>query len=180
MDWQALFTSVEANGLSVWMRESSSLLAFPTVIALHAIGMGFLVGASVAMDLRVLGFAPRIPMRALEMLFPNMVFGFVVNAASGILLLLAYPTKAMTNPVFYAKLLLITGALAVAAAMRKRIINDASRENDEPRERAEESSTRRDRMLAYSSLAMWAAAIVAGRFLAYTYKYLTAYELGMK
>jgi hypothetical protein len=170
MDWQAFFTGVEANWLSVWMRESSSLLAFPTVIALHAIGMGFLVGASVAMNLRVLGFAPRIPMRALEMLFPNMVFGFIVNAASGILLLLAYPTKAMTNPVFYAKLLLIAGAMWVAWQMRKRILG----------ERSEESAAGRDRVLAYSSLAMWAAAIFAGRFLAYTYKYLTAYELGIK
>jgi hypothetical protein len=174
MDWQAFFTTLETSWLSVWVRESSSLLAFPTIIALHAIGMGFLVGASVAMNLRVLGFAQRIPLRALGMLFPNMIFGFVVNAVSGVLLLLAYPTKAMTNPVFYLKLLLIAGATWVAWQMRKRFAGAAGGE------RPEESSTKRDRMLAYSSLAMWAGAIVAGRFLAYTYKYLTAFDLGMK
>ena len=33
--------------------------------------------------------------------------GFWINALSGILLLIAYPTKALTNPLFYAKLVLI-------------------------------------------------------------------------
>ena len=31
-----------------------------------------------------------------------------MNAASGILLLISYPTKALTNPLFYGKLALIT------------------------------------------------------------------------
>ena len=100
MDWKAFFTGVEASWLSVWVREAESLLAFPAIIALHAIGMGLLVGANIAMDLRVLGFAPRIPLSVLDALFPVMAIGFSVNAVSGVLLLLAYPTKALTNPLF--------------------------------------------------------------------------------
>jgi hypothetical protein len=169
MDWKAFFTGVEANWLSVWVRESASLLAFPTIIALHAIGMGFLVGANVAMDLRVLGFAPRIPLPAMAILVPNMVFGFCLNAASGLLLLLAYPTKALTNPLFYAKLILIALAVIVAWVIRKRVLGEGKL--------GEAAVTTRDKMLAGASLAMWAAAIFAGRFLAYTYNYLTAYDL---
>ena len=168
MDWKAFFTGVEANWLSLWVRESASLLAFPTIIALHAIGMGFLVGANVAMNLRVLGFAPRIPLPAMATLLPSMVFGFLLNAVSGVLLLLAYPTKALTNPVFYAKMILIALAVVAAWAIRKRILGEGA---------GEAVATTRVKMLAGASLAMWAGAIVAGRFLAYTYNYLSAFEL---
>jgi len=168
MDWKAFFTGVEANWLSVWVRESTSLLAFPTIIAVHAIGMGFLVGACVAMDLRILGIAPRIPLASLLTLFPGMVFGFVLNAISGILLLLAYPTKALTNPLFYLKLMAIALGMLAAWAIKRRIVGGQA---------GETVSTTRDKRLACVSLALWVGAIWAGRFLAYTYKYLTAFDL---
>ena len=41
--------------------------------------------------------------------------GFWVNAFSGVLLLIAYPTKALTNPVFYLKLALIAVAIVAGA-----------------------------------------------------------------
>jgi len=173
MDWKAFFTGVEANWLSVWVREAPTLLAFPTILALHALGMGLLVGASVAMDLRVLGFAPRIPLSVMETLFPIMRFGFWLNAASGALLLLAYPTKALTNPLFYVKLTLIGLALVVTVVIRKRILNKPKLE-DAP---VSAPVPIKSKMLAVASLALWAAAIAAGRFLAYTYNYLTAFEL---
>ena len=169
MDWKAFFTGIESNWPSVWVRESASLLAFPTIIALHAIGMGLLVGATIAMDLRVLGFAPRVPLAVLETLFPVLWFGFWLNAASGVLLLLAYPTKALTNPLFYAKLALIGLALTVALLIRKRIL-------DKP-QLADAPVSARGKLLAGASLALWAAAIVAGRLLAYTFTRLTAFEL---
>jgi len=50
---------IETTALSVWVRESPSLWAFPFVLILHTVGMGFLVGTNIALDLRVLGFAPR-------------------------------------------------------------------------------------------------------------------------
>ena len=42
--------------------------------------------------------------------------GFWVNAVSGVLLLIAYPTKALTNPLFYVKLVLIAIGLGIAAS----------------------------------------------------------------
>ena len=169
MDWKAIFTGVEASWLSVWVRESPSLLAFPAIIALHAIGMALLVGANIAMDLRVLGVSPRIPLSVLDTLFPVMAIGFWVNATSGVLLLLAYPAKALTNPLFYAKLTLIALALVAARSIWKRMPGD--------REAVAKPVASKLKMLAGLSLALWAAAIVAGRFLAYTYRYLSAYDL---
>ena len=44
---------------------------------------------------------------------PVMWFGFWLNAISGVALLIAYPTKALTNPVFYLKLVLIALAMVL-------------------------------------------------------------------
>ena len=174
MDWKSFFLGIESSWPSVWVREAPTMLAFPTIIALHAIGMGLLVGANIAMDLRVLGFAPRVPLAVLETLFPVLWFGFWLNAVSGVLLLLAYPTKALTNPLFYAKLALIGLALAVALVIRKRILDKPKLEDAPVSAPVPMPVPTKGKLLAGVSLALWAAAIIAGRVLAYTYTHLTA------
>jgi hypothetical protein len=93
MDSRGLFILFEQGRIGSWVRESPSLLAFPTVIALHAVGMGLLAGTNAAMDFRLLGFARGIRLSALKKLVPTMRFGFWLNAVSGVLLLLAYSRK---------------------------------------------------------------------------------------
>ena len=149
---------IEQTALSLWLRESPSLLAFPMFLTVHAFGMGFLAGINAALDLRVLGFAPRVPLPLMERFFPVMWFGFVINLLTGILLLLAYPTKALTNPVFYVKLSAIAGGMIVMLLIRNRVIR----------------SGLEGKALAVVSLVLWTVAIVAGRLLAYTCKYLLA------
>ena len=80
------------------------------------------------------------------------------------LLLIAYPTKALTNPVFYLKLGLIGVATAILLAVRRRVLSEP----------ALASRPGRVKLLAMASLVCWAGAIVAGRLLAYTYNRLTA------
>ena len=112
------FFWVEHSAVSTWIRESPSVFAFPSILTLHTLGMGFLAGTNAAMDLRILGFAPSLPLAPMERLFRLMWFAFCVSAASGIGLLIAYPTKALTNPLFYVKLLFV--ALAVPPVSRQR------------------------------------------------------------
>lgn len=164
MDIQGFFILLEAGGLSTWVRESPSLLAFPTILALHAIGMGLLAGTNAAMDFRILGFARGVPIASLERLVPVMRFGFWLNAVSGILLLLAYPTKALTNPLFYVKLLLIAIALVDTLVVRREIIHKSAAEDF--------SVPAKGKILAVASLACWAGAVTSGRLLAYTYLYV--------
>ena len=57
---------LEATALSTWLRESVSLLAFPFVLVLHTVGMGFLAGANAAIDLRILGVAAGVPLRPMD------------------------------------------------------------------------------------------------------------------
>ena len=116
---ESLYIWLEATSLSTWLRESPSLWAFPFVLILHTVGLAFFVGANVAWDVRVLGFSAGIPLDALRKYFLVMWAGFWVNAFSGVLLLIAYPTKALTNPLFYAKLALIGLGIVLAFRIRR-------------------------------------------------------------
>ena len=146
------FIWLEASGLSTWIRESPSVFAFPSILALHAVGMGLAAGLSAAIALRILGVAPQVPFAGIAGFVPVMWFGFWLNAASGVALLIAYPTKALTNPVFYLKLALI--ALAVTGSVK--------------------AMPKGSKFWASVSLAGWTGAITAGRLLAYTYTRLMA------
>ena len=116
-----LFVWLEAMPLSTVLRDSPSLWAFPFVLILHTVGLAFFVGANVAWDLRVLGFSPGIPLDALRRYFLVMWAGLWVNAFSGVLLLIAYPTKALTNPLFYVKLGLIGVGVWLALRIRREV-----------------------------------------------------------
>ncbi len=139
---------------------STSIFAFPIVLALHTIGLGLIAGLSVALDLRILGFAARIPVPEFRCFLPLMWLGLWLNVTSGLALLAAYPTKALTNPVFYLKLGLIVVALMILDVVRRRLLTEGM---------ARESMSGHLKLLATASLGCWAGAITAGRLLAYTY-----------
>jgi hypothetical protein len=160
---EPFFVWIEATSLSTWLRESPSLWAFPFVLILHTVGLAFFVGTNVAWDVRVLGFSLGIPLEALRRYFLVMWAGFWVNAFSGVLLLIAYPTKALTNPLFYAKLALIAFGVVLAFRIRREVNGLDVRADAPPLAR----------MLAALSLACWIAVIFAGRLLAYTCTRLT-------
>ena len=158
---------IEHSDLSEWIRGSESLFAFPAIITLHTIGMGFLAGGSTAIDLRILGVAPGISLRAMGRFMPLLWLAFAVNAVTGILLLIAYPTKAFTNPVFYVKLVLI----AVAVGLVYRIGRTVLGAPEAPMQRGSAPEARNAKPLALASLAAWVALITAGRLLAYTHRW---------
>lgn len=152
---------LESTSLSVWTRESTSIFAFPMILAVHTVGLGLLAGLNAALDLRILGFAARIPVVEFRRFLPVMWLGLSLNVVSGVVLLIAYPTKALTNPVFYLKLGLIAVALWILRVVRRRALSEGA---------MPESLTK----LALASLVCWAGAITAGRLLAYTYTQLMA------
>ena len=148
------FAWIESTALHTWIVESPSLFAFPGILAAHTIGLAMLAGVNGALDLRLLGFARGIPPATFIRLLPVMRAGFWINVLTGIALLIGYPTKAFTNPVFYLKLGLIAAAMVVMQALLRRA-----------EEGGESPGTK---TLAGVSLLLWAAAITAGRLLAYT------------
>jgi hypothetical protein len=161
-----IFRAIEATGLSVWIRESDSYFSFWLILSVHAIGMGLLVGASVLIGLPILGLAPDLPLAPLKRFYRIIWVGFWMQVASGILLLTAYPTKSLTNPLFYAKLTLIGLAMASMQMLRNRVFADPSLN--------EATMMAKGRIFAIWALVFWVAAVTAGRLLAYTYTFLTA------
>ena len=155
---------LEDTPFSIWIRESGP--AFFGSLILHSVAMGFVVGVHVSMNLRILGMAPGIPLSLMRRFFPVFWVGLVFVSLSGVLLLIAYPAKALTNPVFYLKLSAIVIALFITRSLAKGVLQDLSYDA--------EPVPRKARMLAALSLFLWAGAVTSGRFLAYTYKILMA------
>jgi len=170
-DMNAWLRWTETSAFSTWLRESTSVFAYPAILSAHAIGMGLAVGVSFALAVRVLGVARGIPVAELRRLAPLLWGGFVLNAASGVLLLIAYPTKALSNPVFSVKLAAIAAGIWTYAILDRRTGRPASAQGDETAggEAADRVWRSRLRLVAVASLVSWAAAITAGRLLAYTY-----------
>jgi hypothetical protein len=159
---EAGFAWVEDTSLSMWVR-GESMYAFPLILSAHTLGMGFLAGTSAGIDLRVLGLAKRVPLSELARFYPVMWLALALNFASGTLLLIGYPYKAFTNPLFYVKLTLIAVAVYLVVRIRREVLLQAQ---------PAESVLRRGRLLAMTSLACWIGVIAAGRLLAYTYTWL--------
>ena len=156
---------LESTALSEWVVGSPSMLAFPGILALHAIGMGLAAGLAAVLDLRILGVARGVPLVEFRRFQPVLWGGFWLNAVSGVLLLVGYPTKALTNPVFYLKLLLIAVAMVLFVRIDRLIrTGDATAP----------PTAQTLRRLAIVSLLCWSGAITAGRLLAYTYHRLRA------
>jgi hypothetical protein len=143
----------------MWVRESGSLFAFPGILLLHTYGMAILVGIVAAIDLRILGFAPALPLAPIAKLFPLLWLAFWVNATTGTILLVADATTKMTNPDFGIKMVFIALAVINQRMIQKRVFSDPELDR-----RPFSSTAKR---LAVFSLVCWLGAITAGRLLAY-------------
>src|SRR5688500_11242136 len=149
-----LFLWIENSAVSVWMREATTLWAFPFVLILHTVGLAFLVGANVAIDIRALGGMPGVPLISLRRYYRWVCARFWVRAFSRVLLRLAYATKALTNPLFCVKLSFIAAGLVVASIIRGYL----------PRGEvgADATAPRQLRLLAAASLLIWVVSITTG------------------
>ena len=150
---------LEQLGFSEWIRESSSIFAFPTVLLLHTIGMGVAVGISAGIDLRILGIAPALPLAPMEKFIPLLWLGFWVNAATGVVLVIADATRTLTNPDFYVKMVFIALALINLRLLRNRVLRDPAIDKAPLSAQA--------KLLAATSLFLWLAAITTGRLMVY-------------
>jgi hypothetical protein len=150
---------LEGTALATWTRQSPSLWAYPTILTLHTVGLGIVVGASAVIDFRLLGFAPRITLPSLSPLFRIIMSAFLLNAATGCILFMSDATTKSKQPVFYIKLTLI-GLALWNTALVKRVLS-------EPQQGDQTVVSNRFKRLALSSLLLWAGAITAGRLMAY-------------
>lgn len=156
LSWLA---QIEESALSTWIRESDAIYAFPGILIVHTLGMALAAGSAAAIGLRLLGVARQIPLASLRELVPVAWIGLWLNIGSGVLLLVAYPTKALTNPIFYLKLLVIIATVGVVRHLDRRVL-------------PVEVTPRK--LVPTALLVLTALAIITGRLLPYTYRHLMA------
>lgn len=152
-----LLAALETSSFSAWIRESPSIWAYPTILTLHTVGLGVLVGASWMVDLRVLGFGRALPASVLSRAFPAMWAGFWLNAVTGLLLFAGDPTKATTT-LFMWKLAIVAVGVVLVIVLKRKLSGQPP---------GGEVVSRGVRALAAASLVLWVAAIAAGRWMAY-------------
>ena len=149
---------LESLRLSVWVHESPSVWAQPTVLTLHTMGMAVLVGASWVLDLRLLGFTRNVPLSAFRWVFRAVTIGLIVNVVTGVLLFVGRATTWGTSIPFLVKMGLVIASAATKVPIRARVLKGDA-------DQWELSGNAR--LLAVASILAWAGAITAGRLLAY-------------
>jgi hypothetical protein len=151
----------EETAFSIWFRESGA--AFFSSLTFHSLAMAFVVGINVAVGLRLVGVAPKIPLQRIINFYPLHWYCTIAILVSGLALLVAYPAKALTNPVFYLKLTALIIGLGLSRYFQIKLQKEHS-----PTELS------KLKLLGILSLFLWIVTITAGRFLAYTHNTLLA------
>jgi len=150
---------LESTSIAVWLAESPSVWAMPTVLTLHTTGMAVLVGASWLLDMRLLGIINRnVPLTAYRWVFRAVAIGLIVNLVTGVLLFMKNATTWGTALPFLAKMAFVVASAATILPIRTYVLNSG----DGP-----STISDRARMLAIASIVAWTAAVTAGRLLAY-------------
>jgi hypothetical protein len=148
---------LQDSAFAMWVVGSDSIWAYPTILTLHTVGLAIIVGAAFVIDLYVLGIGHDIPLPQMRKTFGFFWAGFAINLASGLVLFAVAAVAKSRQPVFFVKLTLIAIAIVVTTRLRRRAFVTANA--------AAVSGSARP--LAIASLVLWAAAIVAGRLMAY-------------
>ena len=155
----AFFEWLETLFFSQWVRESGSLLAFPTFLFAHTLGMSLVAGGATLISFALLGLWPKGgAIKPLERLYPVMWWGFGINLFTGIGLFCADATTRAINLDFWVKLVFVAVGVFAMTRMRKVFANPALDNGPVPPEA---------KRLAWVSLVCWFGAIVAGRLIAY-------------
>lgn len=155
-----LLAWLNATALAEAMR--SSLWMYPIVEIVHIVGFSILVGSVAMFDLRVLGFARRVPVMVLgRFLLPWSLASLLLIVPAGLMMFSAHPHDMMANKVFQLKLVLIGLAGVNAAAFHAGAYRSA------PGWDTQGAAPPLARGHALASLALWIAIISCGRLLAY-------------
>jgi hypothetical protein len=147
---------LQDSAFSMWVLGSDSIWSYPTILTLHTVGLAILVGAAAVIDLRLLGVGAEVPLRTIRGLYRYVWAGFVINLASGVVLFIVQAADHAVQWIFYVKLAFIAVAFVLALRIKRRAF-------DAPPDAADGSV----RTMAAVSLVCWAAAITAGRLMAY-------------
>ena len=138
----------------------SSAWAYPLANVAHLFGLALLAGGIMAVDLRIMGFWRRLPVKPLsDALTPYAMAGLAIFAISGMAMFAADAVTLAKSDIFFIKLGLVGLAVGNALAFR--------RFSQKRLARWDRRAPLRARVSAAISLCLWSAAIICGRMIAY-------------
>jgi hypothetical protein len=140
-----------------WARDTPGV--FYAAESLHFVGLCFLLGALLLVDLRLIGLWRSLPIAGTFAYVRLALVGFAINLVTGFLMFCADPYNYWTNSVFHIKLILI---LLAGGNLAWFILVERKRALALPDGADAGLSTK---VSAVLSLALWVAIIVAGRLL---------------
>ncbi len=143
----------ETNAFFIWLRESPSIWAYPTVFFLHTIGLVFTAGASIIINMRLLGAGSQLPVAPFARFYRPIWIGIWLTVISGAVMLASDIETRLGNRLFPVKMAFVALAIALTFVLRRRI----AQSNESPSTRA----------LAALSILCWLGSVTAGRFMAY-------------
>ena len=136
------------------------MLGFPTMIALHSIGMAVAAGLTIVVTLYLNRFVTGIAGANLPGILRIATWGFMLNLVTGLTLFVSRGSDYITNTTFLVKMLLvlISGTILVWLKAHLAELAKGSREvcNSVPARR-----------LSLVASATWIGAIITGRLIAY-------------
>lgn len=152
---ESVLASLETAALAQYLR--GARWAYAAVNGAHILGIALLVGAIVPLDLKLLGFWPRVDRRDLaRVLVPVSMAGLVLAACMGFLLFATRATEYADVTFFRIKLLFVFTGVSAAILLHLRhgyLLQDAC--------------ARTLRAHALLSLVCWTGALACGRLIAF-------------
>lgn len=149
---------LESTAFSEWVL--TSMLGFPTLIAVHSIGMAVAAGLTIMVTLYLYRFAAGIDQANLPGILRIAMWGFILNLVTGLILFVPRGTDYIANVTFLVKMLLVLISAAILIWLKSHVTQLA-------RESVDVSSSVPARRLSLLSSATWIGAIVTGRLIAY-------------
>ncbi len=154
-----MIAAIENTWIGEFMR--AYWWAFPAAEALHFIGLSLLVGSLAVIDLRLLGFARSLSVRAVHQLLLWTWIGFAINLVTGLLFIFAQASFYYPNVAFRVKLVLLLLAGANALWFQLTVNRELPSWGDGA------DATRQAKVIAGISLGLWVSVIFFGRFIMY-------------
>ena len=102
---EAFVTAVEGSAINQWV--IGSAWTWPILEILHFVGLSFLLGAMLVIDLRLAGYFRQINIAATHKLLPWALLGFGINLVTGFLFLMGDPARYTANIGFLWKMILV-------------------------------------------------------------------------
>jgi hypothetical protein len=157
---QGALAAVEATGIARAMRES--LWLYPGVEIVHIAGFAILVGSIAMFDLRLLGVAKTLPVRAVaRFLLPWTIASLVLIVPTGLAMFATHASDFIGNPAFVTKMSLLMVAGINAALFHAGVFQGAANWD------VGVGAPIVARMQAVVSLLLWVGVISCGRLIAY-------------